>query len=117
IETHEVYDSLSGTFQWKLCEYQNSCIIYIRDERTSYRVFLVTCGSMGRNVVSLIHDLPQTYCVYVHCADVLYNEEWAKSHSKVRVVCNNDDQYLLPLFAVDMAHVYIDRGNALMNAG
>ncbi|CAF1373177.1 unnamed protein product [Rotaria sordida] len=117
IETREIYDTISSTFQWEVCESQNWCISYIRDKCANYRVFLIICGSMGRNVVPLIHGLPQTYCVYVYCADVLYNQEWTKIYSKVRVVCNNDDQYLLPQFAVDVAQANIDWGNALLSTG
>ncbi|CAF3112951.1 unnamed protein product [Rotaria sp. Silwood2] len=65
----------------------------------------------------VFHDLPQLYCIYVYCADVIYNQIWANSYSKIRVVCNNDDKYLLPQFAVDVTQVNIDWGNALLDAG
>ncbi|CAF4247105.1 unnamed protein product, partial [Rotaria sordida] len=38
-------------------------------------------------------------------------------HKKVHVVCDNDDLYLLPQFAVDVAQANIDWGNALLRQG
>ncbi|CAF1380399.1 unnamed protein product [Rotaria sp. Silwood1] len=115
-ETRDIYDQISGMFQWEMCESQYQCVNYICNECANKRVFFITCGSLGTKVVPLVHDLPQLYCIYVYCADVIYNQIWANKFSKIRVVCNNDDKYLLPQFAVDVAQANIDWGNALLNA-
>jgi len=118
IETREVYDKISGTFQWEMCESQDDrCISFIREKCVDRRVFIVTSGSLGAKIVPQIHDWPQVYAIYIYCANVKYHEEWSKKYSKVRVVCDNDDLYLLPQFAVDVAQANIDWGNALLKQG
>ena len=118
LETREIYDHISGTFQWEMCESQDDrCKTFIHDECANRRVFLITSGSLGRNIVPTIHNLPQLYCVYVYCADVPFNQEWACKFSKVRVVCNDDDKHLLPQLAVDVAQANIEWGDAFFKDG
>ena len=116
--TREVYDKISGTFQWEPCEGQEEhCIKFIRDECANRRVFLVSAGGLGSRVVPQIHHLPQLYAVYIHCVDVEGHKRWTKDYPKVRVVCDNDDRYLLPQFAVDVAQTHIEWGDALLKQG
>jgi hypothetical protein len=118
IETREIYDKISGTFQWEMCESQvDHCISYIKEKCVDKRVFLVTSGSLGRTVVPAVHDLPQVYAIYIYCADVVSNREWSNKFTKVRVVCNNDDQDLLPQLAVDVAQADMEWGDALVKQG
>ncbi len=118
IETREIYDEISGTFTWEMCESQEDrCISCIRDEFKDKRVFLISSGSLGAKIVPQVHDLPQLYAIYIYCANVKYHREWAAKYSKVRVVCDNDDLYLLPQFAVDVAQANIDWGNAFLKQG
>ncbi|CAF3746653.1 unnamed protein product [Rotaria sp. Silwood1] len=118
IETRDIYDQISGTIQWEMCESQEDrCMSYIRDQCANRRTFLMTSGGLGKNVVPKIHDLPQLYAIYIYCADVVHHQEWACKYSKVRVVCNNDDLYLLPQLAVDVAQANIDWGDALLKSG
>ena len=59
----------------------------------------------------MIHvSLPQVYAIYIYCANVNYHLQWAAGYYKVRVVCNDDDKYLIPQFAVDVAQANIDWG-------
>ena len=118
LETREIYDTISGTFQWEMCESQDDrCMKFIREQCAGKRVFLITSGSLGRRVVPTIHDLEQIYAIYVYCADVPYNQEWACKYAKVRVVCNDDDKYLLPQLAVDVAQANIEWGDAFVKDG
>jgi hypothetical protein len=118
LETREVYDLISGTFKWEMCESQDDrCMKFVRDECANKRVFLIASGSLGRNVVPQIHNLPQIYAIYIYCADVPHNLKWSQQYPKVRVVCNDDDQYLLPQLAVDVAQANIDWGDALLKDG
>ena len=115
IETREVYDEISGTYQWEMCESQvDRCVTYVTEQCADRRVFLVASGSLGRQVVPKIDKLPQVYAIYIYCADVTANRAWADNHPKVRVVCNNDDQDLLPQFAVDVAQANLEWGEALL---
>jgi hypothetical protein len=118
LETRDIYDKISGTFKWEMCESQDDrCIHVIREECENRRVFLVSSGSLGAKIVPQIHDLPQVYAIYIYCANVKYHSEWASKYEKVRVVCDNDDLHLLPKFAVDVAQSNIDWGNAFLKQG
>ena len=118
LETREIYDLISGTFKWEMCESQDDrCMKFVREQCANKRVFLVSSGSLGRRVVPSIHDLPQIYAIYIYCSDVPSNLEWSQKFPKVRVVCNDDDKFLLPQLAVDVAQANIDWGDALLKDG
>jgi hypothetical protein len=118
IETREIYDKISGTFQWEVCESQEDrCISFIRDKCGNKRVFIISSGSLGSSIVPQIHELPQVYAIYIYCVNVKYHQEWANNFPKVRVVCDNDDRDLLPRFAVDVAQSNVDWGDALFKKG
>jgi len=115
IETRDIYDQISGTYQWEMCESQEDrCKEFIRDKCADRRVFLVTSGSLGKQIVPAIHNLSQVYAIYIYCSDVKYHLEWTKEYPKVRAVCNNDDEELLPQLAVDVAQANLDWGNTLL---
>lgn len=118
LETREVYDQISGTFQWEMFKNQDDrCIKYVREQCANKRLFIITSGSLGRKVVPVIHDLPQVYAIYIYCADVKHNQEWAHKFTKIRVVCNDDDRELVPQLAVDVAQANIDYGEAYLQQG
>ncbi|CAF3817571.1 unnamed protein product [Rotaria sordida] len=117
VETRDIDDDVSGTFEWEMCAGQEDlCIKFIREKCVNKRTFLITSGGRGKNVVPQIHDLPQLYAIYVYCQDVVGHQQWASKFSKVRIVCN-DDRVLHPQLAADVAQANIDWGNALLNAG
>jgi len=118
IETRKIYDAISGTFRWEMCETQDDrCLNFIRDECPNKRVFLISSGGLGKEIIPKIHDLPQLYAVYIFCSDIKFHLPWANKYSKIRVVCNDDDRHLLPRLAVDVAQANIDWGNALLQKG
>ncbi|UJR15365.1 hypothetical protein I4U23_002314 [Adineta vaga] len=117
-QTRDIYDKISGTIRWVMCEGQDDrCLDVIQNECKDKRVFLITSGSIGSNIVPKIHELPQIYAIYVYCSDVNRHQEWAKNFSKVRIVCNDDDEELLPQFAVDVARANMDWADALQKKG
>ncbi|CAF3643515.1 unnamed protein product [Rotaria socialis] len=118
IETRDIYDKISGTYQWEMCESQEDrCIDFIRDKCANKRTFFICSGGLGKNIVPKIHELPQVYAIYIYCADVIFHQEWASKFPKIRVVCNDDDKVLLPQLAVDVAQANVDWGNALVKEG
>ena len=118
LDTRNVYDKISGTFQWEHCEVQEDrCVSFIHDECEKKRVFLIASGSLGQHLVPKIHNLPQVYAIYIYCANLEFHQKWAQQYQKIRVVCNNDDLFLIPQFAVDVAQANIDWGNALLKQG
>ncbi|CAF3215411.1 unnamed protein product [Rotaria socialis] len=118
VETRDVYDKISGTYQWEMCENQDErCINLIRDNFANKRVFLITSGGLGQKIVPKIHELAQVYAIYIYCVNVKFHSEWAKEYTKVRVVSDNDDSDLIPQFAVDVAQANIDWGNGFLKQG
>jgi hypothetical protein len=64
--------------------FQNTddCEQYIR-KISQEKVILIVSGSLGRQVVPRLHDLPQFSACYVFCQDKKANEEWANKYHKV----------------------------------
>ncbi|CAF0734714.1 unnamed protein product [Adineta steineri] len=118
LETRKIYDDVSGTFKWEACLSDSArCIKFIREECTDKRVFLVSSGGLGNEIVNAVHDLPQVYAIYIFCGTMEYHLPWALKFSKVRIVCSHDDHYLIPQLAVDVAQANIDWGDALLAKG
>lgn len=118
ITTRTSYAEVSGAFKWDVCEDQvDHCINLIQNQYADRRVFLISSGSLGSQIVPRIHELPQVYAIYIYCANVKFHREWANKYHKIRTVCDNDTQDLLPIFAVDVAQSNIDWGNALLEQG
>lgn len=113
-----IYLFISGESYWYPFEHsQDSCFEHIKTECNQRRVFLLTTGGSGQTIVPKIHDFPQVYAIYIYCANVAYHCQWAKSYKKVRVVADQDDVYLIPQFAVDVAQANADWADALLQAG
>ena len=67
-----------------LLTFDNSdeCEQYIR-QISQEKVVLIVSGSLGRQVVPHLHDLPQFSACYVFCGDKQANEQWANKYQKV----------------------------------
>ncbi|CAF3803349.1 unnamed protein product [Rotaria sp. Silwood1] len=60
----------------------DECEQYIR-KITREKVVLIVSGSLGRQIVPRLHDLPQFSACYVFCQDQKGNEQWANKYHKV----------------------------------
>ncbi|CAF0847660.1 unnamed protein product [Rotaria sordida] len=60
----------------------DECEEYIR-KITQEKVVLIISGSLGRQVVPRLHDLPQLSACYVFCQDKKDNEQWASKYPKI----------------------------------
>jgi len=63
----------------------DECEQYIR-HITKEKVVLIVSGSLGRQIVPRLHDLPQFIACYVFCQDQKANEQWANKFHKVNGV-------------------------------
>jgi hypothetical protein len=63
----------------------DKCEEYIR-QVTKEKIVLIVSGSLGRQVVPRIHDLPQFSACYVFCQDEQGNKQWASKYHKVKCV-------------------------------
>jgi hypothetical protein len=73
------------------------CEQYIR-QITQEKVVLIVSGSLGRQVVPRLHDLPQFSACYVFCQDKKANEEWANKYDKVK-------HFIVILFEPSYCHI------------
>jgi hypothetical protein len=60
----------------------DECEQYIR-QITKEKVVLIVSGSLGRQIVPRLHDLPQFSAFYVFCQDKKANEQWTNKFHKV----------------------------------
>ncbi len=63
----------------------DECEQYIR-QITQEKVVLIVSGSLGRQIVPRLHDLPQFSACYVFCQDQKANEQCANKYHKVKHV-------------------------------
>ncbi|CAF0820146.1 unnamed protein product [Rotaria sordida] len=63
----------------------DECEQYIR-QITNEKLVLIVSGSLGRQVVPQLHDLPQFSACYIFCQDQKANEQWANKYHKVNGV-------------------------------
>ncbi|CAF4747223.1 unnamed protein product [Rotaria sp. Silwood1] len=71
----------------------DKCEEYIR-QITQEKVILIVSGSLGRDFVPRLHDLPQLTACYVFCQDQKTNEQWANKYHKVNGVFINYDKLI-----------------------
>jgi tetratricopeptide (TPR) repeat protein len=63
----------------------NHCVDFLSDIKDE-KAFMIISGSLGQQIVSYIHGLPQLHSIYVYCASKTRHEEWAKDWSKIKGV-------------------------------
>ena len=118
IEAVDVYEQVAGSFQWEACQDQiERCETFIRDTCADKRVFLVTSGGLGAQMIKRINDLPQFHAMYVHCVDVPSHMKWAANYPKVRMVCDDDKKFLIPQLAADVAQSDLEWAIELLKKG
>ena len=57
------------------------CIRSIVDEQ----IILIVSGSLGREILPVIHNLPQFSACYVFCGDVAVHRQWSCKYPKVNI--------------------------------
>ncbi|CAM4956883.1 unnamed protein product [Rotaria socialis] len=62
---------------------QYECVEYIRRNENEH-IFLVVSGSLGENIVPLVHNLSQICKIYIFCADKAKHTSWSKAFIKVQ---------------------------------
>lgn len=89
-------DQSGEDFQQKFAELQSiiheayfftksdDCIQYLNT--TLEKVFLITTGFLGQDLVPRIHDMQQLHAIYILCGDKTRHELWAQKWSKIEGV-------------------------------
>ncbi|CAF1245736.1 unnamed protein product [Adineta ricciae] len=61
---------------------KDKCIKFIREIRDE-KIFLIVSGSLGQQITSTIHELPQLHSIYIFCYQKSLHEQWAKKFHKI----------------------------------
>ena len=59
------------------------CINFL-NEISQEKVFIIVCGTLGRQVVPDFEDMPQVQFIYIFCGNKAIHEEWASKMLKVK---------------------------------
>lgn len=76
---------------------QNGQLVHTFDELNACREFitevnnvcLITSGSMGEQLVPLVHNLDQVHSIYVFCYNKAQHDVWAQRYKKIVGVCTD----------------------------
>lgn len=60
------------------------CLDFISNVKNNERIFLISSGTLGKNVVPQLHDMAQVDSIYIFCGDKSKHEEWVKSFWKIK---------------------------------
>ena len=61
----------------------DECIDFLT-EVDDMKAFLIVAGTLGQQILPLIHDIPQLDGVYIFCSNKSSHEQWAKTWIKVK---------------------------------
>ena len=82
-------------------------------------VVLITSGTLGEQLVPLVHNLDQIHSIYVFCFHTVQHERWAKHYKKVRgvnaditQVCDSIKSYISSHSLIDFDRIEFDLINA-----
>ncbi len=64
---------------------RDECIDFLT-EVDDIKAFLILGGTLGSQIVSLIHDIPQLDDIYIFCGNKSLHEQWAKEWAKIKGV-------------------------------
>jgi tetratricopeptide (TPR) repeat protein len=64
---------------------QNKCVDFLTEiEDTT--AFLIVDGTLGRQIIPLIHDIPQLHTIYILCRHKSQHEKWSEMWVKIKGV-------------------------------
>ena len=58
------------------------CVTFLEDVHTE-KAFVITSGSLGQDIVPLIHPMAHVDTIYIFCGGQRQHEEWTKEWSKI----------------------------------
>jgi hypothetical protein len=61
------------------------CIDFISNIKNE-KIFLIVSGSLGQNIIPLLHDLYQIDSIYIYCDNKSKHEKWAHKEKKIKGV-------------------------------
>ncbi|CAF0746312.1 unnamed protein product [Adineta steineri] len=72
----------------RLCTEPDQCI-QVLNKVDNKRAFVITSGSLGQDLVSEIHGMPQLDAIYICCDNKSRHQEWTQNWTKLKGVHTN----------------------------
>jgi tetratricopeptide (TPR) repeat protein len=91
----------------------NECEDYLQGMK-SEEAFIISSGSLGRQIVPKIHDMPQVRAIYIFCGDRTRHAEWAKGWEKIKGV-HTDMESICGAIEITLKHNNHDE-NAMLSS-
>jgi tetratricopeptide (TPR) repeat protein len=64
---------------------RDQCVDFLTDIK-DMNAFLIADGSLGQQIIPLMHDIPQLDTIHIFCGDKSRHEEWTKKWTKIKGV-------------------------------
>ncbi len=77
---------------WEFYSDLNEAIDRVYSCLPEKRVILISSGSLGREILGIIHSAEHLEAVFIYCLDKHRNSEWVKNYSKVLCIVNEPTQ-------------------------
>lgn len=72
------------------------CLAYIHAASLE-KIFFIVSGSLGQEIVPIVHDLSQVTFMYIFCADPMKHIEWTKTFNKIQGIFTAEEPLLTKL--------------------
>ena len=83
-DSHDVVDQLKSIVNTiKTFNDVDYCVDFLSEIKNE-KVFMIISGTLGHQIISYIHDMPQLHSIYVFCGNKLKHEKWAKNWPKIK---------------------------------
>ncbi len=63
----------------------NQCMNFLMNNHHA-KILMIVSGSIGKNIVPLVHNISQLISIYIFCGDQSKHEHWVKKWSKIKGV-------------------------------
>jgi len=124
--TNEETSFLEVPFTFKLFSHVEPCINFLLENQGKKRIFFITSGSLGEQIVPrILRDHQEIFkdkngklyedSIYIFCADMIKHGQWAIDYLELDCIkMENDDQAILARLTRDIAKYFLTEGKQLI---
>jgi len=125
--TYHQSSFLQVPFTFKLFSHVEPCLQYLLDNAGKKRIFFITSGSLGEQIVPrILTDHQQIFkdnktgklyedSIYIFCADMVKHGQWAIDYLELDCIkMENDDQTILARLTRDIAKYFLLEGKEFL---
>jgi hypothetical protein len=125
--TYEESSFFEIPFNFKLFSHVEPCLQYLLENAGKKRIFFITSGSLGEDIVPrILTDHQEIFkdkktgklyedSIYIFCADMVKHGQWAIDYIDLDCIkMENDDQSILARLTRDIAKYFISQGKEFL---